>query len=305
MPQPLFYGGQAVIEGVLMRGRSHLAIAVRRPGGDIALKVQPTGPWASSPARRIPFLRGVLVLAETLVQGMAALQWSASVATGQPEEELSAGQMALILGSAVLVAAGLFFATPALAAGWVEGLLSPWATHIVEGGVRIGLLLAYLWLIGRIEEVRRVFAYHGAEHKTIHAFEAGAPLEVQEVQRFSPAHPRCGTSFLLTVMVVAVFVFALLGQPPLEWRILSRVLLLPLVAAASYEALRFGATHLGNAFVHLTVGPGLALQRLTTREPEDGQVEVAIAAFTALREAEALAGSSPQATDTRQVEINA
>lgn len=305
MPPPQSYGGQAVLEGVLMRGRSYTAVAVRRPRGDIALKVQPTGFWGTSSLRRLPLVRGIMILGESLAQGMAALQWSANVGLEQEEQEPSGRQMALVMASAFLFTAVIFFATPALAAGWTQGFLHPIIVHLLEGGIRIGFLMAYLWFIGRMPDIGRLFAYHGAEHKTIHAFEAGVPLEVPQIQRFSPAHPRCGTSFLLMVMLVAILVFALLGQPSFGWRILSRVLLLPVVAAVSYEALRFGATHLGNVFVRGLVGPGLALQRLTTREPEDDQVEVALAAFQALRAAEAAAGELASEDGDRQTEINA
>jgi len=305
MPQGPSYGGQAVLEGVLMRGRTHSAIAVRRPSGDIALKVEPSGFWGASPLRRYPFTRGLVILGESLVQGMTALQYSANVSLEQDGEELGGRQMAFTITIALLVAAVIFFATPAIIAGWTESWLHPFAVHVLEGLVRISFLLAYLWFIGKMPDVRRLFAYHGAEHKTIHAFEAGVPLEVSEIQRFSPAHPRCGTSFLLTVMVVAVFVFAFLGQPPPVWRILSRVLLLPVVAGVSYEVLRFGATHLGNLFVHVFVEPGLALQRLTTREPEDDQVEVALAAFQALREVEAKESVELRDAGSGDAEINA
>ena len=288
-----------------MRGRSHTAVAVRRPRGDIALKVQPAGFWGTSSLRRLPLVRGIMILGESLAQGMAALQWSANVGLEQEGEELSGRQMAVMMVSALLVTAVIFFATPALLAGWTERFLHPFMVHLLEGGIRIGFLLAYLWFIGRMPDIRRLFAYHGAEHKTIHAFEAGVPLEVPQIQRFSPAHPRCGTSFLLTVMLVAIFVFALLGQPSFGWRILSRVLLLPVVAAVSYEVLRFGATHLGNILVRSRVRPGLALQRFTTREPEDEQVEVALAAFQALRAAEAAAGELTSEDGGRQAEINA
>ena len=297
-----FYGGQAVMEGVLMRGVSHIAVAVRRPRGDIALRVEPVLFWSAGRLRRIPFLRGILILAETLVVGMKALQWSTNVALEHEEEEVSGRQIALIAGISLVVAGVIFFATPALLAGFTEGWLHPVLVHLVEGAIRIGLLLGYLWLIGRMADVRRLFAYHGAEHKTIHAYEAGAPLDVTEIQRFSPAHPRCGTSFLLTVMVVSLVVFALLGQPPVEWRLLSRIILLPLIAGASYEILRFGAIHLGKRWVWLTVAPGLALQRLTTRQPDDHQVEVALASFNALRAAEA---AGARATAETGFEINA
>ncbi|MEK7216634.1 MAG: DUF1385 domain-containing protein, partial [Chloroflexota bacterium] len=271
------------------RGVSHIAVAVRRPRGDIAFRIEPVLFWSAGRLRRIPFLRGILILAETLVLGMKALQWSTNVALEQEDEEVSGRQIGLIVAVSLLVAGVIFFATPTLLAGATEGWLHPVLVHLVEGTIRIGLLLGYLWLIGRMADVRRLFAYHGAEHKTIHAYEAGVPLEVAEIQRFSPAHPRCGTSFLLTVMVVSLVVFALLGQPPVEWRLLSRIILLPFIAGVSYEILRFGAIHLGQGWVWLTVAPGLALQRLTTRQPDDDQVEVALASFNALRAAEGTA----------------
>ena len=286
-----------------MRGHSHAAVAVRRPNGTITTKVDPVGLWAKTRVRRVPFARGILILAESLTLGMGAIQWSANVALEQEGEALSRWQMTLVVMSAVVVAALVFFATPALLAGWLEDALPLFLVHLVEGAIRITFLLAYLWFIGRIPDVRRLFAYHGAEHKTIHAFEAGVPLDVQHIQQFSPAHPRCGTSFLLMVMVVSIFVFALLGQPPLEWKVLSRILLLPVVAAVSYEALRFGAGHLGTRWVALTVAPGLTLQRLTTREPEDDQVEVALTAFTTLLEHEPT--GAEVLSERPQPEINA
>ena len=303
MAERRYYGGQAVMEGVLMRGAALIAVAARRPRGDIALKVEPAGLWSGSVWRRIPLVRGVIILAETFALGMRALQWSANVAAEQEEDEISGKQMAVITVVSLLVAGVIFFASPAVLAGLLEQVLHPVLVHVVEGTVRIGLLLGYLWLIGRMEDVGRLFAYHGAEHKTIHAYEAGVPLTIEEIQKFSPAHPRCGTSFLLVVMVVSVVVFAFLGQPPLEWRIVSRIVLIPLIAGVSYEILKFGATNLGQGIVWLTVAPGLALQRFTTREPDDSQVEVALASFLALRNAEE--DTPPGSLGAPPAEINA
>jgi len=300
-PQRVFYGGQAVMEGVLMRGQTHASVAVRRPNGTIATKIEPISHWARTPLRRIPFVRGVIILAETLVMGMSALQWSANVALEQEGEELSGRQMALVIIMAIGLAAVLFFATPALLTGWLEEYLPGFLVHILEGVIRILFLLAYLWFIGRMQDVQRLFMYHGAEHKTIHAYEAGLPLDVEHIQPFSPAHPRCGTSFLLTVMVVSVFAFAFLGPLDMFWRVLSRILLLPFIAAVSYEAMRWGATHLGGWWSTLVVGPGLALQKLTTREPEDSQVEVAVTAFQNLRALEGQLPADPRLSG----EINA
>lgn len=283
----VFYGGQAVMEGVLMRGQTHASVAVRRPNGSIATKIEPIGHSARTPLRRVPFIRGVIILGETLVMGMSALQWSANVALEQEGEELSGRQMALVIVMAIGFAAVIFFATPAFLTGLLEDHLPLFIVHLLEGVVRILFLLVYLWFIGRMPDVQRLFMYHGAEHKTIHAFEAGLPLDVEHIQPFSPAHPRCGTSFLLTVMVVSVFVLAFLGPLDMLWRVLSRILLLPFIAGISYEAMRWGATHLGGWWSILIVGPGLALQKLTTREPEDNQIEVAVTAFENLRQQEA------------------
>lgn len=277
-----------------MRGQTHASIAVRRPNGTIATKIEPISHWARTPLRRVLFIRGVIILAETLVMGMSALQWSANVALEQEGEELSGRQMALVIVMAIGLAAVLFFATPALLTGWLEEHLPGFVVHLIEGAIRLLFLLAYLFFIGRMPDIQRLFMYHGAEHKTIHAYEAGLPLDVEHIQPFSPAHPRCGTSFLLTVMVVSVFVFAFLGPLDLFSRVMSRILLLPFVAAVSYEAMRWGATHLGGWWSWLVVGPGLAGGELLQCEPEDSQLEVALTAFQNLREMEAGAPVDPK-----------
>ncbi|MGQ0604870.1 MAG: DUF1385 domain-containing protein [Anaerolineales bacterium] len=288
MSEPLpFYGGQAVIEGVMMRGRHALAIAARAPSGEIVLNVQPLNPIYRSAMSRLPFLRGLLGLWDALGLGWQSLNWSANVATGE-EEKIEGPAAWLTIGLTVVIALGLFSFGPAAAAFWLENSLGLpyWISALIEGGIQLVILVAYLWAIGQLPDVRRVFGYHGAEHKTINAFEAGAELSPTSVARFPLEHPRCGTAFLLTVALFSIFLFALLGPLPLVERILSRLVLIPLVAAIAFEYQRFTARHIGNPLIRLLITPSLALQRLTTREPDEGMLEVAIAAFNAMRQRE-------------------
>lgn len=281
-----YYGGQAVLEGVMIRGRRRMAVAVRRPEGDIALRVESLGGVYSGHLRRIPFLRGVIVLWETLALGTRALLFSSNVALGEDEKEISRPALWGTVGLALAFVIALIFIGPVLAIGRLESALdNERLAALVEGVLRLLVLLAYLLLIGLLPDIRRVFAYHGAEHKSINALEDGAPLEVGSVQRYSTAHPRCGTSFLLVVVVISVALFVLVGLPPLWQRILSRVVLIPVIAAISYEVIRLAAAlqHFGP--VRVLFKPNLWLQALTTREPDDDQVEVAICALR-----EALAG---------------
>lgn len=296
------YGGQALLEGVLMRGTTLSAMAARGPSGAITLRVKEGQDWATGPLRRIPIVRGLIVLGQSLAEGMDALQWSATIAYGEEAgAPPSKAVQAINITVAVIVLVAIFFATPAALTAWLEGQAAPWLVHLTESGIRIGFLLLYLVLIGRIPEIREVFAYHGAEHKTIHAYEANVPLIVDHIQPFSPAHPRCGTSFLFTVMVTGIIVFSFVGDSSLQGRVLSRLLLLPLVIGISYEVLRFLATHREHPFTRPLMVPGLLLQRFTTREPRDDQVEVALAAFNALREAEAKAPEPSGGTATAEV----
>jgi len=266
----------------MIRGRDFACVAVRRPNGELTARVSQLSGLYTGPVRRIPFARGVVVLAETLVLGMRSLVYSTNVALEEEgeETELSGLSVAMLIATSMAFAIGLFFLLPLLISAVFErfvesGLLS----NIVEGVVRLGVFLLYIWGIGYIPDIRRVFAYHGAEHMTVKAHEAGDPLEIGSIRKYSTAHPRCGTAFLLVVMVLAIFVFALLGRPPLVWLILSRVVLLPLIAAVAYEVIRFSGMHQGNPLVRLITGPSLALQALTTRQPEDDQIEVAIHAM--------------------------
>ena len=289
MSKPGFlpYGGQAVIEGVMMRGSRSMAVAVRAPNEEIVLHTQPLSPMYSNSFSKVPFLRGLLGLWDALGLGYRSLMFSANVAGGEEAQFEGAaawGTMAVSLALGL----GLFFLAPAglaqLGERWLG--INPWWGSVVEGLVRLGLIVGYLWLIGKMPDIRRLFGYHGAEHKTIHAFEAGAELTPASVARFPLEHPRCGTAFLLTVVVFSVLIFAMLGPLPLWARFASRLLLIPVLAGLAYEYIRFTARHLSNPLVRLLVIPNLALQRLTTREPDERMLEVAIAAFQAMRSQE-------------------
>ena len=280
MPERVTYGGQAVLEGVMIRGRDHASVAVRRPDGTIAQTSIPLGGLLTGRMRRIPLVRGVLTLAETLTLGMRALSYSAGVAAEAEGEELGKGTMAVMLTVSLALAIALFFLTPLFASRPFEGMLgSDILSNVVDGLIRLGLFLGYLVLISRMRDIRRVFMYHGAEHMTIHAQERGDPLDLPSIRQYPTAHPRCGTAFLLVVMVVAVAVFVFAGREPLWWLISSRIVLVPAIAAVSYEMIRFSGLHSGNPMVRLINGPSLALQALTTREPDDDQIEVAVSAM--------------------------
>jgi uncharacterized protein YqhQ len=283
--QELHYGGQAVIEGVMMRGRTHMAIAVRQPDGEIATRTERLpprvyqGPWS-----RIPFLRGMVLLWDALVLGMRALLYSAEVATGEEEVQFEGPLAWGTIAFSFVLAIGIFFLLPLLLVSLADRHIeSPLLSNFVEGLIRLGFLVAYIRLVSLIPDIRRVFRYHGAEHKTIHAYEAGAPLEPEQVQQFATAHPRCGTAFLLGVAALAIVVFSVLGRPPLWIRILTRILFIPVISGLSYELLKVADRHRSNWLLRtFWLRPGLALQRLTTGEPDDGMVEVAVAALREL-----------------------
>jgi len=281
------YGGQAVIEGVMMRGRKACAVAMRTPDGSIATKVELLGGIYKSNLAKIPFLRGLILLWDSLGLGMRALTDSANLQTGE-DEKLEGPVLYLTLGLTFLVAIGIFFLAPA-GVGWLsEHFLhwNAWWSNLLEGVLRLLLLIGYMWGIGFLADIARVFAYHGAEHKTINAYEAGADLTPSEVAKYSVEHPRCGTAFLLTLMVLSLFFFTILGPLPLAWRLISRVVMIPVLAGVAYEYLRWTANHLNLPFVHMIVKPNLALQHLTTREPDEKMLEVAITAFQTMRKAE-------------------
>lgn len=272
-------GGQAVIEGVMMRYREKMAIAVRKPDQEIFIHreaLRPAG--ARYPALRLPVLRGMVAFVEALLLGVRALTISAGQAVPDEEEELSGWQLAMTVAVALLLAVSLFFMLPTvlvrLLAGPEPG--SPVLLNLLEGIIRIGIFLSYIFLISRIKDIERVFQYHGAEHKAIFCFEAGKSLTVDNARAFSPLHPRCGTSFLLLVMAVSILLFSFFGWPGLLERLILRLTMLPIVAGLAYELIQLAGRQ--SFFCYLTA-PGLWLQRMTTREPDDQQLEVALRAL--------------------------
>lgn len=283
MPGESFqYGGQAVIEGVMMRGPAKIAVAVRRADGDIAVETNDSSPWVTlSRFLSLPMVRGVVALGESLVVGMRVLTFSANVAAGEEGEQLRLRDIVLSLLVAVVVAVLLFVVLPT-AGGHAFSGLPFWLQNFIEGGLRLAIFVLYLVAISRMRDIQRVFAYHGAEHKVIHAYEAGQPLAVSGVRPFSTLHPRCGTSFLLIVLLLTIFFFSLVPVPTLGARIASRLVLLPVVAGTGYELLKLSSRNMDKAVVRWLVAPGLWVQKLTTREPDDAQLEVAIRALQAV-----------------------
>ena len=286
------YGGQAVIEGVMIRGRHFFALAVRRSDGSIDERRESLNPIYNGRLRRWPLVRGFLALVETLVLGVKSLQISADLAAADskpkseetPSEGIPGWAMASTLFISLLFGIGLFFLLPIGVVRLLEPALgNDLASEFVEGVIRLAILVGYVSVISLMPDIRRVYAYHGAEHMTVHAYEAGLPLNVANVRRFGTPHPRCGTAFLLTVVVVSVAVFIAFSLLELSWwwRIASRVLLLPVIAAASYEIIRFSGQHPRSLVGRVLAAPGLWLQRLTTRQPDDAQIEVAIRAMEA------------------------
>jgi len=283
------YGGQAVIEGVMMRGGQSVAIAMRAPDQQIIIHTENLSGIYRSRIAKIPFLRGLVMLWDALGLGMRALTISANAQTGE-DEKIEGPMLYITMGISLALGVGLFFLLPAAAAQFAERFASinAWWSNLLEGVARLGLLVGYIALVGRVPDIRRVFSYHGAEHKTINAYEAGAELTPESVSRFSLEHPRCGTAFLLTLVLVSILLFSLLGPMPMFWRLASRIILLPVIAGLAYEYIRWTANHIDSPLVKILVKPGLALQRLTTKEPDLPMLEVAIAAFNAMRTQESL-----------------
>ena len=297
----LSVGGQAVIEGVMMRGPKDVATAVRDPNGRIQVETHPVSSIADRyPILKKPMLRGTVSLVESLMLGLRSLSYSAKMA-GDEDEQLTDKEMAGTIIFALVLASILFIAIPTGAAKFFHFITDdPVFLNLMEGFLRLAIFLAYIGGISRMKDIRRVFQYHGAEHKTIHCYEAGLPLTVANVQRFSRLHPRCGTNFLLIVMLVSIFVYAFLGWPSLIERIVSRILLLPVVAGISYELIRF-AGRTTNPVALKLIQPGLWLQYLTTRPPQDDMVEVAIESLKAVLPAEEiLPGSGHYLTEDAQ-----
>ena len=281
------YGGQAVIEGVMMRGSQSVAIAMRAPNEEIVIHSEPLSGIYKSKIIKIPFLRGLVALWDALGLGIRALTISANIQTGE-DEKLEGPALYLTLAISLTFGIGLFFLLPAAVGQLSERVLgiSSWWSNLLEGLVRLALLVGYIWIIGKSSEISRVFAYHGAEHKTINAYEAGADLTPETVTHFSLEHPRCGTAFLLSLVLLSVLVFSLLGPLPMFWRLASRILLIPVLAGIAYEYIRWTANHLDSKVVRTMIKPNLALQHLTTREPTLQMLEVSIAAFNTMRSGE-------------------
>jgi uncharacterized protein YqhQ len=281
------YGGQAVIEGVMMRGRKHFAIAMRAPDSNIVIHEEPLGGIYKSRIAKIPFLRGLVMLWDAMGLGIRALTISANIQNNE-DEKIEGGTLIGTVVIALVFAIGLFFMLPAAVGQLTEVYLSwsAWWGNIFEGFTRLLIVVGYIYMVGRIPDIQRVFAYHGAEHKTINAFEDGAELNPENVSKYSLQHPRCGTAFLLTLVLVSILVFALLGPLSLPLRLASRLILLPLLAGLAYEYIRWTANKIDSPIVRYLVWPNLALQQLTTREPTKEMLEVSIAALNAMRAGE-------------------
>ncbi|MGD0779775.1 MAG: DUF1385 domain-containing protein [Dehalococcoidales bacterium] len=274
------YGGQAVIEGVMIRGRTARVTAVRRPNGEIATDVKPLPSSTTSWARRTPLIRGVVVLIEAMVLGIQSLFYSANVAMEEEDEQISSKALWGMMAVSVILVVLLFFVAPLFLTKLVNTYLpNSLVFNIVEGLIRGVIFLGYLKLISYMPDIKRVFTYHGAEHKAVNAYEAGVPMEVNAIKSYSRAHVRCGTSFLFLVLIIAIIVFSLVGVWDLWLMVLSRIVLIPVIMGLGYEVIYFGAKHAKNRLMKIALAPGLWLQSLTTGEPDDKQLEVAIAAM--------------------------
>ncbi|MFP4073207.1 MAG: DUF1385 domain-containing protein, partial [Actinomycetota bacterium] len=299
-------GGQAVIEGVMMRAPAAWSVAVRQPNGGIVARrneltrLSERNRWA-----RVPFIRGIFVLGESLTLGFKALSWSAQVATEEEEKPLTGAQIGLTMLLAFLFFAGVFILLPAFAAG-AASFDSDLLFSTIEGVIRLALFVGYIWAIGRSEEIARVFEYHGAEHMSIHAYEAGEPLSVESVDRYPPEHPRCGTSFLLIVVLGSIVLFTFLGQPGIVFLVVSRLLGIPIIAGLAYELLRWSGTRPGGKLAAILARPGIWLQKLTTSDPAPDQIEVAISSLVVALNDEQFAdvssrgGLPPSAIEVRE-----
>jgi uncharacterized protein YqhQ len=282
------YGGQALIEGVLMRGRDAIAVAFRHPDGHIvwADEALNSGPHAWRLAKA-PFVRGLIVLYETLIVGTRWLVRSANIQASAEGVQLGKGSVALMLGVTLTIAVAFFFLLPLFLASFTTSKVqSDWVQHIVEGLIRVALFLGYLAVIARMPDIRRVFEYHGAEHMTIHALEHNDPLTVDEIRKYPTAHPRCGTEFLVVVILLSILLFGFLGRDNPVVMVGGRILLIPVIAAVGYEILRFGAKHRANPLVKALMAPGILVQMITTKQPSDDQIEVAIVSMEQALEAD-------------------
>ena len=281
-------GGQAVIEGVMMRAPGAWSVAVRHPDHGVVARREVLGRLSErNRAARIPLVRGIVVLWESLSLGFRALSWSAEQAAGEEEEPLTKAQIGWTMGLAFALFAGIFILLPAFAAGTVAGE-SGIAFNVIEGVIRLVLFVGYIWAIGRSSEIGRVFEYHGAEHMSIHAYEAGEPLSVASVRRYPPEHPRCGTSFLLIVVLGSIVLFSFFGRPGWAFLVASRLLGIPVIAGFAYELLRWSGTRTSGWLARTLAAPGIWLQKLTTRVPDESQIEVAIASLVVALDDETL-----------------
>ena len=266
-----------------------MVTAVRRPNGDVAIDTQPLAGFYTSRRRKIPLIRGIIVLVGAVVLGIKTLLYSANVSLEEEEEEISGRLVWVTVAVSLGLAIALFFVAPLFLARLINPYVqSSLVFHLIEGGIRLVIFIIYLRVITLVPDIKRVFAYHGAEHKAINAYEHGVPLEVEAVRKYGTAHVRCGTSFLFVVLIIAILVFALVGRPSLWLMVLARIALVPVIAALSYEIIYFGARHIKNGLVRAILAPGFWLQRLTTREPDDSQLEVSLSALRKLVEVDQL-----------------
>ena len=296
-----FYGGQALIEGVLMRGSKAVAAAMRKPDGSISIHVEELTGIYQSRIKNIPFLRGLVLLWDSLGLGSRFLTISANLQTGE-DEKMEGPAVYLTLGGAFIIAIGIFVLLPSAFGQWVEQAfkLNFWVANLIEAVLRLVLAIGYIWAIGRMSDIQRVFQYHGAEHKTINAYEAGAELTPDNVAQFSLEHPRCGTGFLLTVLIFTIILFTPLRMLPILARLPLQLLFVPMIACLAYEYMRLTANHLDSKFVRYLISPNLALQKLTTRVPTGEMLEVAIASFNAMLSLETSLTALPAPIQTSQ-----
>lgn len=292
------------MEGVMMRGSTSMAVAVRQPDGEIIIHTEQLDPKIyTSLVSKIPFLRALTSLWDVLVLGIRTLMYSAEVALGPEEDVEFSGPIAWgTVALSFALGIGLFFVGPLLLVGLVDRYIdSSLLSNVIEGMIRMMVFVAYVWLISFVPDIRRVFAYHGAEHKTINAYESGVELTPEEVAKHSTAHYRCGTAFLLSVMIISILIFALLGRPPIYLRILSRIVLIPVVSGVAYEYIKFTNRHRDNPVIRALAAPNLALQSLTTREPDRPMLEVSIAALRSVLDSEGNASAVDSASASSKV----
>ena len=292
-----YYGGQAIIEGVMMRGQDIVVTAIRRPDGGLLVEPQTLPKFYTGRMRKTPFLRGIIVLIESMVLGVKNLLHSADVSLEEEGEEISGWLLWLIVAGSLVFAVALFFLAP-LFLTKLFNFNSTLIFNLVDGVIRVIIIIAYLRLMGLMRDIKRVFAFHGAEHKVVNAYENGVPLEVDAVKKYSTAHTRCGTGFIFIVLIISIIVFAITGLHSVWLMVLSRIVLIPVIASISYEIISFSSRHINNGLVRVLISPGLWLQSLTTREPDDTQIEVALAAMKKVMEIE----ESRQSVETGKTE---